>query len=97
MLVFLQNFVTSASFNSSCGIGYEGFAYFPNALVCQPCLVHYVRILHSVVLVRMDLPYTPVFLPAEKAELAQLEMHAHGAIFAICREDLAPAYPVLVK
>lgn len=30
-------------------------------------------------LVAIDLPYTSVLLPAEKAELAQLEKHAHVA------------------
>lgn len=45
----------------------------------------------------IDLSYARVLLPAEKAELAQLEKWVPGATFALCSEDLAPAYPMLVR
>lgn len=46
---------------------------------------------------QIDRPCTRVLLPAEKAELAQLEKRAHGATFALFSEDLAPAYPMPVR
>lgn len=45
----------------------------------------------------IDLSYARVLLPAEKTELAQLEKWVPGATFALCSEDLAPAYPMLVR
>lgn len=45
----------------------------------------------------IDLPHTLVLLPAEKAELAQLEKHAHRATLALCSENVAPAYPALMR
>jgi len=45
----------------------------------------------------IDLLYTRVLLPSQKAELAQLEERAHGATSALCSEDLAPAYPALAR
>lgn len=85
----LQDFVGGIHIFSTCST----VSTLPGALSWQDPTLSVV----DWALVTIDLPYTRVLLPAEKAGLAQLDKCAREATFALCSEDLAPAYAALVR